>query len=325
MKMVKMSHSDEIREAYLFQEDLLKKHQGKVFDELFKGEWFKTAHGPCYKIEESCKLKMKTLDQKKARSHILNDIKLIPGIGNSKERTLKDKGYKNIEDLANHPHFSLKATKFLNNLEKSPNSLNSFISRRYSGSHPHIILASCFVDVDDFLFFDIETLGLKDLPVILIGMARVSGNRVDVKQYLSTELKEEKALLANFLQDVDENTIFVSFNGRSFDLPFIKSRLYNHGIKAAELNHHHLDLLHFSRRMWGDQLPNCRLQTLEKHLLGIKREEDVPSSMVPEFYQKYLKTGNIGPLIPIVEHNRLDVITLAKILSELYKEVDPDN
>jgi len=81
-------------------------------------------------------------------------------------------------------------------------------------------------------------------------------------------------------------------------------------------------LLHLSRRTWKDKLPNCKLQTLEKYLFNFEREDDVPSSMVPSFYKTYDETGNIGPLIPIIEHNREDIITLAKILSKLHTELE---
>jgi len=43
--------------------------------------------------------------------------------------------------------------------------------------------------------------------------------------------------------------------------------------------------------------------------------------MVPSFYKTYNETGNIGPLIPIVEHNKEDVVTLARILSSLHQEI----
>jgi uncharacterized protein YprB with RNaseH-like and TPR domain len=42
--------------------------------------------------------------------------------------------------------------------------------------------------------------------------------------------------------------------------------------------------------------------------------------MVPEFYDYYLRTGNPGPLVPIVEHNRKDIITLAKLFARLCEE-----
>lgn len=315
-----MSHSDKIKKAHKLQDDLLKTYEEKVLDEVFNGELYETSHGHCYKIEESFNLKLKTINKKRALSQILCDMKLIPGIGNSKERMLKDDGYKTIKDLLKHPQFSNKAAEFLDKLQESKSPLD-YTCSCYSNSHPNVLLSSSLEGTDDLLFFDIETMGLKDLPVILIGMASLSQERIEVKQYLSTDLKDEKAILDGFLSDLQDDTIFVSFNGRSFDLPFIRGRARYHGINV-DFNRHHLDLLHFSRRTWGDELPNCRLQTLEKHLLGMKRHEDVPSSMVPAFYKKYIQTGNIGPLVPIIEHNKLDVITLAKILSLLYEEID---
>ncbi len=308
---------EKIENAKRLQKDLLKRHEGKNLDDIFHGEIYRTPKGSCYKIEESEKFKIKGIQKNKAKSKILNDIKLIHGIGESKERNLKSQGYETIEDLLDHPTYSQKAEEFLDNLHESPLDC---ITQRYSNSHPNLLYSSSFRDVDDFLFFDIETLGLKDLPVILIGMARITGDQINVKQYLATDLMDEKHMLLSFLSNLNDETVFVSFNGRSFDLPFIKGRANYHGIHN-DINLHHLDLLHFSRRTWGDDLPNCRLQTLERYLFNMQRQEDVPSSQVPAFYKTYLKTNNIGPLIPIVEHNKQDVITLAKILSKLQEEI----
>ncbi len=54
--------------------------------------------------------------------------------------------------------------------------------------------------------------------------------------------------------------------------------------------------------------------TIEHHLLGSSRSHDLPGSMVPEFYETYLQSGNPGPLVPIVQHNLEDVTSLAKLL-----------
>lgn len=308
----------ETENAQKLQEQLLDNHEGDVFDDVFQGELYTTPGGSCYKIEESLKIKLKSPRKEKVIARILKDIKLINGIGESKERNLNREGYETIEDLLKHPKFKDNALEFLNTLENSPLDC---LKRRCSNSHPYLLYSSSFGDMEDLLFFDIETMGLKDRPVILIGLARIKDDRVIVKQYLSTDLKDEKSMLEGFMSDLNQNTVFVSFNGRSFDIPFIKGRNYHHGI-FEDINFHHLDLLHFSRRTWGRTLPNCRLQTLEKFLFNLERYDDVPSSQVPAFYQKYLQTGNIGPLIPIVEHNRQDVITLAKILSRLQEEHD---
>lgn len=309
--------SNEIEDAHQLKKKLLEMHEGRKLDDIFQGEFCKTPQGSCYKIEESEKLKIKCIEKNKAKSDILCDLKLIHGIGDLKEHSLKGEGYKTIEDLVDHPRFSKRAEEFLSRLQESPMDC---ITQCYPGSHPKQLYSSSFREEEDFLFFDIETLGLKGVPVILIGMARISDGHINVTQYLATGLNDEKPMIHNFLEDLNEETVFVSFNGRSFDLPYIRGRAYHHGIDK-NLRHHHLDLLYFSRRTWGGNLPNCRLQTLEKHLFNMQRHEDVPSSQVPAFYKTYLKTDNIGPLIPIVEHNKIDVITLARILSKLQEDM----
>ena len=62
---------------------------------------------------------------------------------------------------------------------------------------------------------------------------------------------------------------------------------------------------------------------MERCFLGIQREDDVPSALVPEFYESYMRTGNPGPLVPIVEHNRCDLLTLASLFSKLHEEWQP--
>jgi uncharacterized protein YprB with RNaseH-like and TPR domain len=42
--------------------------------------------------------------------------------------------------------------------------------------------------------------------------------------------------------------------------------------------------------------------------------------MVPEFYEAYLRSGNCGPLVPILDHNRQDVVSLALLFFHLVEE-----
>ncbi|HTX61846.1 MAG TPA: ribonuclease H-like domain-containing protein [Methanobacterium sp.] len=295
----------------------MERHEGKTLDDLFHGETCETSQGSSYRIEDSIKFKFKCINKYKAKTTIIRDLKLINGIGDAKECKLKSEGYETIEDLLEHPSYSSKASELLNKLDESPLTC---ISECYSASNPNRLFSSSYRAVDDFVFFDIETLGLKDRPVILIGMARIEEGNMKITQYLATRLDDEKHMLSSFISNTNSQTVFVSFNGRSFDLPFIRSRARIYRI-PRNLNQPHLDLLHFSRRTWRDHLPNCRLQTIEQHLFNMERHEDVPSSHVPAFYNTYLNTGNIGPLVPIVEHNKQDVITLARIMSRLQDEI----
>lgn len=304
------------------KEKLLEQYKDKSLEDLESGREIDTKWGSCYCFTTEEKLNIKTSHKNKVNQCLLNDLKLIKGIGVSKEKKLKDDGYLSLEDLKEHPIYAESACEFTDNIQtRNVDALSEWISSRYSASHPLNLLLSSISGTENMLFMDIETLGLKDVPLILIGVAETSRDGLTINQYLLRDLKEERAVLEGFFSHQNSDKVYVTFNGRSFDVPFIRSRIRYHGLKT-KINRQHLDLLHYSRRQWKSELPNCRLQTLEKHLFGVEREDDVPSSKVPDFYLTYRKTGNIGPLIPIIEHNREDVITLARILSLLHQTMD---
>lgn len=167
------------------------------------------------------------------------------------------------------------------------------------------------------LIFDIETMGLRSVPIILIGIARIHNNNILIDQYLSRNFKEEPAILTAFVSRLRENDTIITFNGARFDIPFIEDRLSYHKIGETVYNKIHHDALPLSRRAWKTKLPNCKLGTLEKYILNIEREDDIPSRSVPNFYNTYIRYKNVGLLVPIVNHNKQDLITLAKIFSRL--------
>ena len=312
---------NEINETEILRTKLLETHENMSIEDFFKGEEFEIDTGSCYKITEQRKLKLNTLSKLRAKNGLLNDLKLIWGIGDSKEKILRSKGFQTIDDLREHPTYSTDACQLYDIVDEGDFSkITSYVSSRYPKSHPAALFSSCFSPDENFLFLDIETMGLKGVPIILIGVASIESGRITVDQYLLRDFDEENVALKAFTSHIKKDTVFVSFNGQTFDVPYIKNRLLHHGINE-NIQRHHLDLLHFSRRVWKNKLPNCKLQTIEKHLYNFEREGDVPSSMVPSFYKTYNETGNIGPLIPIVEHNKEDVVTLARILSSLHQEI----
>ena len=73
------------------------------------------------------------------------------------------------------------------------------------------------------------------------------------------------------------------------------------------------DLLHHSRRRWGRGLPDCKLQTLERHVCGRARTGDIPGRDIPETYHEYVRTGDAWPVRNILHHNALDLITLLQL------------
>lgn len=310
----------EYQEAEKLKQRLLKKYKGKKLEEVIEGEEINTKKGVCYHIQNQDRIKMKVINPEHAKKRILSDLKIIYGIGVVTERILKEEGYKTIEDLTEHPRFGPEAKRFLKIFNKCDTcQIVDWITHWFPKSHPLVFYSSGLHSKEDFIIFDIETMGLFTRPIILFGVAQISGDNILINQYLLRNIKEEPAALTGFLSHIDENSVFITFNGRAFDVPYIRERLAYYRLRG-DLNKPHFDILHFARRAWRDRVPNCRLNTLEKYLLGVGRKDDVPSAFVPDFYETYMRARNVGPLIPIIEHNKQDLITLANIFSKLYEE-----
>jgi uncharacterized protein YprB with RNaseH-like and TPR domain len=297
---------------------LCREYAGMSVDEALPGEPVETPAGMCHAISRTEPLTVERGDASAARDAILADLRLIYGVGERTETRLRRRGYATIPDLLHHPAYRDDARRFLRLLDRGDTGeLMEWMSRWYPVSHPRLLETSLFHAAEELVFFDIETLGLFSRPIILFGVGRYSGGSLTVSQYLLRDVHEEEAgIRATLDHFAGDRTALVTFNGRSFDLPYLRDRLAYYGLSGVSQMPHY-DLLHFSRRRWKDRLADCRLQTIEREILGCGRAADVPGALVPEFYETYLRTGNPGPLVPIVEHNRRDVATLARIYLRL--------
>ncbi len=83
----------------------------------------------------------------------------------------------------------------------------------------------------------------------------------------------------------------------------------------------HFDMLHPARRLWRSRSTRsprdggCRLTTLERALLNLRRVGDVDGFEIPGRFFQFLRTGDPRPLEPVLEHNRLDLVSLAAVTS----------
>jgi uncharacterized protein YprB with RNaseH-like and TPR domain len=181
------------------------------------------------------------------------------------------------------------------------------------------ILASCGLETvvpEDFIFLDLETTGLGSTPVFLIGtMAWEDGDLV-VSQYFARDYSEERAIISLFNENAAGRRLLVSFNGKTFDVPYLRVRAAATGLPFSE-DFAHFDLLHECRRIWRNALPNCKLQTLETHVCGRVRHADIPGSEIPDAYHEFVRTGNAVDIVDILEHNLLDLVTLADLAVRL--------
>ena len=314
--------NEEYLNALLLKEQLINKFDGVKFTSHFKGRNIKTANSKCYLIESEHEIKPTITKIDDTISLILNELKLIKGIGPVKSAMFKTSGIKTIKHLVDSDQFRAEAKKVMSIIgSKNYNSLHDWVlTRNWVGkSHPIILQTSHFFD-KQLIFLDIETLGFQGLPVFLIGIGYKKDEKFIIKQYFARDLdSEENGILEAVFRDLKDDSVIVSFNGRTFDIPVINERLVSHTIKKT-INYRHFDLLYFARRAWKNVLPDCRLSTIEKDILKHERIDDIPSSMVPDFYEEYRRSGNIGPLIPILEHNKRDIISVLEMF-EILKDI----
>lgn len=316
-----MVFSSEYDRARGFLDTLLDQHEGIAFEDLFHGREIVNAGGTCFALESRETLSFPSLESDTMRAGLLNDLTLVHGIGPATRKRLNARGYHVLPDLLGHPQFRQQAKNVLSCISGGNSSaIMDLTGSRHSRSHPSVLGAATLHEPEDFVFFDIETLGLFSRPIILFGIGRIERGNIVVHQYLLRDIAEEQAALFATLEHLSgDRAALVTFNGKSFDFPYLVDRLAYYGL-AYPKSIPHFDVLHFSRRRWKGQFPSLRLATLEREILNVSREDDVPGQMVPEFYEKYLRSGNPGPLVPIVGHNRQDVVSLALLFSHLLEE-----
>ena len=167
---------------------------------------------------------------------------------------------------------------------------------------------------EDVIYVDIETTGLTaGTPLFLIGVLGHFDGDLRVVQLLARDYTEEAASLSHFVTMLDASKVIVSFNGKSYDLPYIRDRCLFMGV-PFRLRQAHIDMLHVGRRIWGRQLPNCKLQTLEQYICRRTRQGDIPGAEIPNAYHRFVKSGNAVQMRDILHHNALDLLTTTEVL-----------
>jgi uncharacterized protein len=182
-------------------------------------------------------------------------------------------------------------------------------------------LAGC--DPAGALYLDTETTGLHGgtgTVAFLVGLGfwdSPSGGFV-LEQILVRNLGEEEPMLAHLRDRILRASMLVTFNGKSFDLPLLRTRFVMARL-AAPNEPPHLDLVHVARRLHKARGIECRLGSIERDVLGFVRENDVPGSEVSACYLHFLRTGDATGLLGVVEHNSWDVVAMAALVG-LYGE-----
>jgi uncharacterized protein YprB with RNaseH-like and TPR domain len=167
------------------------------------------------------------------------------------------------------------------------------------------------------LHFDTETTGLAGgtgTRAFMIGAADWHDGRFRIRQLTITSMAAETAMLRTFASWLADDTVLVSYNGKCYDSPLLKTRYRLARLPDPLAGLGHLDLLHPVRRHWKGQWENCRLATAERELLGVVREDDLPGSEAPAAWLTYLRGGSARNLRRVLAHNNQDLKSLAGVL-----------
>jgi len=196
-------------------------------------------------------------------------------------------------------------------------------------SWPALALLEPSIGQSRVLFIDVETTGLAGgagTYAFLVGCGWFEGATFKVRQFLLARYGAERGLLEDVAGTAADAGALVTYNGKTFDVPLLETRFLFHRMTASFAGMPHVDILHPARRLWRTApyrplngvgashegaRASCCLDSLEESILGHVREDDVPGYAIPSRYFQYVRSGDERPLAAVLEHNRLDLLSLA--------------
>lgn len=167
-------------------------------------------------------------------------------------------------------------------------------------------------------FVDIETTGLsrKNNMIYLIGLLYFDFNRDTwiLEQYFANSIDKEGLLLEEFISNISKFDNIITYNGNSFDLPFIDNRLSNHNINYSIDKTKSFDLYQIIKQNKNFlNLENLKLKTIEESL-GFIREDKYSGYDCIGFYYDYIKSKDPILKKDILKHNYDDLVHMLDIM-----------
>jgi uncharacterized protein YprB with RNaseH-like and TPR domain len=232
----------------------------------------------------------------------------IPFVGLTTERRIWDSGIcSGDEFILNPPTFlsKHKSAKIIEHLQLSTRNIESqdvsYLIQNLSAKDQWRIFQE-FQSTTAYL--DIETTGLGGPGDVITTIALYDGKTI--KHYVNGQN------LSDFTQDIQDYKVIVTYNGKTFDIPFIES-YFN-----IRLSHAHLDLRYILASLgYSGGLKSCELQ------LGIGRTgslAEVDGFFAVLLWQDYKKKRKIKSLETLLAYNIEDVVNLEYLMITAYNK-----
>lgn len=174
-------------------------------------------------------------------------------------------------------------------------------------------------DIRNICFLDTETSGLAGGTgtfIFMVGFGAFDSQGFSVTQLFMRDPSEEQAFLATLGRLTARYSSVVTYNGKSFDIPMLRSRHIQNHFPFEMSDWHHIDLLHLVRQIWKYSQESRTLKDMEGNILNFQRDqEEVPGWLVPQLYFDYLQNRDPRPLVGVFYHNAIDIVSLAALFS----------
>lgn len=173
-----------------------------------------------------------------------------------------------------------------------------------------------YFSTEKICFFDIETTGFsrsKDI-VYLVGFLIYDGSNYIIKQYLLESIDEENQLLNCLIDDFNNSECLITFNGDTFDIPFLNSKYKNHNINYRIPMEKSVDIYKIIKKnKYLFDLKSFKLKSIEKHL-GINRKDTKSGKECISLFYDYLNNNSEESKKIILQHNYDDLYYLPSVL-----------
>ena len=168
--------------------------------------------------------------------------------------------------------------------------------------------------------FDIETTGLMPYrdQIILGGIYSFAEN--STVQFFCEDPSLEQETLKKISAALSEYDGIITYNGTTFDFPFLFRRLKENNLPLPELIYQSIDLYKWLKTYWpqADQMQSMRQKDIE-YALGIspQRTDAINGSECIPLYNQYIETKDKQAKDAILLHNKDDILQLKRIAEAL--------
>lgn len=178
------------------------------------------------------------------------------------------------------------------------------------------------------VFMDTETTGISGgsgTVAFLVGVAYFVDDILRLDQCFMRDFDDEEAMLKYLDELFRRCETVVTFNGKTFDVPLLRTRFIQNRIPFRLDSAIHFDLLHASRRIWKRRLRDCSLGSIERNILGVTRHNDVPGMEIPQLWLDYIRSRDARKLDRVFHHHEYDILSLVTLTAWLSQALDREN